>query len=120
MTPDLKWRWKDEELTAGWIDAGVYTAVEVVAIRETGLRVIADVEARRFPFDGSWLEWRPDPTWATPETPPGWDLVGGYDLPLSTGRRLRGVDPRLPPASVTEGGDGGRVWSRPPSPQPSP
>ena len=25
--------------------------------------VIGDVEGRRFPFDGSWLDWRPDPGW---------------------------------------------------------
>lgn len=95
VTPDLEWHWKDEEQVPQWVAAEVYTAREMEAIRAHGAAVIADIEARRFPFDGSWVAWRSEAGWSVPETPPDWDLVRGYDLPLSTFRRLKGVDPRF-------------------------
>ena len=99
-TPDLEWHWKDEELTSDWIAAGVYTAEEMAAIHESGLLVIRDIEARRFPFDGGWLDWRPDAGWQAPEVHPGWAALPGYDLSLSTGRRLRNVDHPSPPGGA--------------------
>jgi len=43
-------------------------------IRAEGERVIADIEAARFPFDGTWCDFRPDPAWPTPVLPStGWD-----------------------------------------------
>ena len=36
--------------------------------------------------------WRPQANWGIPEIHPHWDRVPGYDFPLSTGRRLVGVD----------------------------
>lgn len=98
VTPELEWRWKDDQFAEGWIAAGVYTREETERIAETGRRVIADIEARRFPFDGAWVDWRPDPAWGIPEVHPEWDRFPGYDLPLSTGRRLIGVDHPPPPS----------------------
>jgi hypothetical protein len=92
VMPDFSWHWKDEEHTQRWIDLGVYTREETDSFYEHGREVIADVDARRFPFDGSYLDWRPDPAWTTPTLVEGWDRVPDYDLPRSTGRRLTGVD----------------------------
>jgi hypothetical protein len=92
VRPDLTWEWKDEHLADHWVELGVYTREETARFFETGREVIAAVEARCFPFDGSWLDWRPDPAWGIPEVHPDWDRVPGYDLPLTSGRRLTGVD----------------------------
>lgn len=100
VSADLTWRWKDEQHVEQWIAAGVYTAEEFARIYDNGRQAIADVEARRFPFDGSLLDWRPEEHWGIPEIHPQWDRIPGYDLPLSTGRRLVGVDhPPRPHAS---------------------
>lgn len=92
VSADLTWRWKDEQAVEQWIAAGVYTAEEFERIYEHGMQAIADVEAHRFPFDGSMTGWRPEEHWGIPRIHPGWDSVPGYDFPLSTGRRLVGVD----------------------------
>lgn len=39
--------------------------------------MIALAEAGAFPFDGTWLDFRPDPAW--PPIPP--DLPDGWDRP---------------------------------------
>lgn len=91
VSPDLSWRWKDEDTIEQWIAAGVYTREEFDEIYEHGREAIADVEARRFPFDGSMVDWRPAADWGIPDIHPEWHRVPGYDLPLSTGRRLAGV-----------------------------
>lgn len=96
VSPDHAWRWKDEHQVQQWIDIGVYSAEEFEAIYDHGRQAIADVEARRFPFDGALVDWRPEAHWAVPTIHPEWDRIPGYDMPLSTGRRLTGVDhPRL-------------------------
>jgi hypothetical protein len=49
-------------------------AEQAAEIRSEGERVVADIEAARFPFDGSWLDFRPDEAWPLPTLPAeGWD-----------------------------------------------
>jgi hypothetical protein len=92
IAPDFTWRWKDEFLTKPLEEIGVFSSADTESFYATGREVLADMEARRFPFDGSYLNWRPDPNWSIPELHPGWDRVPGYDVNLTTGRRLTGVD----------------------------
>ncbi|MFJ8039104.1 DUF402 domain-containing protein [Kitasatospora sp. NPDC096147] len=75
VAPDLSWRWKDEDEFAEqtghplfWDGAGA------AAIRAEGERLIAVAEAGRFPFDGTWCDFRPEPGWVGPELPWWWDL----------------------------------------------
>jgi hypothetical protein len=37
--------------------------------------ILARIEKRHYPFDGSWLDWQPDPTWAPPTLPENWDKI---------------------------------------------
>lgn len=72
--PDRRWRWKDEDHFAhiqrfGWITAD-YSA----ELRAEGERVIARIEAAQSPFDGEWLDWRPDPSWPLPTLPKDWEI----------------------------------------------
>ena len=70
VAPDRSWQWKDEDdLTAVTGLAGYWDAPASDEIRAEGRRVLAEVEAGRFPFDGSWCDFRPDPAWPLPRLP---------------------------------------------------
>lgn len=69
VQPDLTWEWKDEDELALAVQRGRITPVEAGAVRTEGERVVDGIEARRFPFDGALIDWRPDPAWPTPDVP---------------------------------------------------
>jgi hypothetical protein len=73
IEPDLTWRWKDEDEFAMAQELGIFTPEQAAAIRAEGERVIADVEARRWPFDGGYELWRPEPSWTVPTIPADWE-----------------------------------------------
>jgi hypothetical protein len=74
VDPDRTWRWKDEDDFAAFTDApGYWTAAQAVAARAEGRRLIALAEEARFPFDGTYCDFAPDPTWSPPTLPTGWD-----------------------------------------------
>ena len=66
VAPDLSWEWKDEDELELAVERNRITAAKAREIRAEGERVVEDVEARRFPFDGALIDWRPDPTWPVP------------------------------------------------------
>ena len=83
VAPDRSWQFKDEaELDAVTGLAGYWDHEASVEIRAEAARVIADIEAGRYPFDGSWCDFRPDPSWPLPRLPeplpdfPGVELTG--------------------------------------------
>jgi hypothetical protein len=73
--PDRRWEWKDEhELTERLAHPEHYWVSDEAAVRAEGRRLIALAEAGEFPFDGTWVDFRPDPAWTGPTAlPPGWD-----------------------------------------------
>jgi len=71
---DLGWRWKDEDELEEAAAVGRLTATEANAVRIEGERVVADIEARLWPFDGSYDNWRPDPAWPLPVFPKDWNI----------------------------------------------
>jgi len=73
VDPDGLWSWKDEEEFASAQRIGRFSADEAKAIRREGERVIERIDSRRWPFDGSWIHWRPDPDWPIPDVPDSWD-----------------------------------------------
>ena len=75
--PDLTWRWKDADEVDLLVARGTFDPVFADRIRAEGEAVIARIERRGAPFDEPWPSWRPDPSWTTPELPPGWDIVDG-------------------------------------------
>lgn len=93
VAPDLAWRWKDEHTMDYWIEAGVFTREHVDRFYREGREAIADVEARRFPFDGAYLDWLPEAGWGLPEVHPEWDRLPGYDMSHAIGRPLPWTDP---------------------------
>jgi hypothetical protein len=75
VAPDLSWRWKDEEEFAERLaHPEHYWVADEAAVWREGHRVVESVEAGKFPFDGTWTDFRPDPSWPVPTTlPDGWD-----------------------------------------------
>ncbi len=72
VAPDLTWRWKDDDEFVIAQQIGRFTPMQAGGIRGEGERVIADIEARRWPFDGSLTGWRTDPDWTIPSMPHNW------------------------------------------------
>jgi hypothetical protein len=76
VRPDLSsWRWKDEDELAEAVAAGVVTPEEAAAFRAEGERAVALMEAGAHLVNRDWRQWLPDPAWAVPVLPPGWDVV---------------------------------------------
>ncbi|WP_127497262.1 DUF402 domain-containing protein [Actinoplanes solisilvae] len=73
--PDLTWEWKDEDEFAERLALPeFYWVHDEAAVWAEGFRVIKLIEAGEFPFDGTWTDFQPDPSWTAPtELPPGWD-----------------------------------------------
>lgn len=69
---DGSWRWKDEDELAIFVERGVFDEALAARAREEGLRVVRGAERNEPPFDEPWPDWRPDPSWPSPELPEGW------------------------------------------------
>jgi hypothetical protein len=70
------------------VELGIYRPQDVQDFYNAGREVIALIEARQFPFDGSYLDWIAPAEWTIPEAQPGWDRVPGFDLNITTGRHI--------------------------------
>ncbi len=72
--------WKDEaEFVARTGHPWYWNAVEAADIRATTERLAELARAGRYPFDGTHCDFRPDPAWAIPRLPDGWnDDATGY------------------------------------------
>jgi len=75
VAPDRSWRWKDQGELEEAVGRGLFSPEEAGEIRAEAGRVVERIRAGAPPFDGSWLDWEPDPAWPVPELPPGWDLL---------------------------------------------
>jgi len=75
VTPELQWRWKDEDVMEDRVRSGVYPQDFADAVRAEGERVIEAIEERRSPFSDGWERWTPDPTWTAPALLDGWDAL---------------------------------------------
>ncbi|MEV7622876.1 DUF402 domain-containing protein [Actinoplanes sp. NPDC089786] len=72
--PDRTWEWKDEdEFTERLGFPDHYWVADEAAVRAEGRRVVKIAEAGEFPFDGTWTDFVPDPSWELPGLPDGWD-----------------------------------------------
>jgi uncharacterized protein len=69
------WAWKDEDELAEAVDGGLFTEEDAAWFHYWGERAVEHILLREPPFDEDWASWRPDPAWAAPELPAGWDLV---------------------------------------------
>ncbi len=75
IDPQLNWKWKDEADYQEAIREGGIRADWVKAIEETQSEIFDKLQKRCYPFDGTWLDWRPDPSWSPPRLPDRWEVV---------------------------------------------
>ena len=74
VAPDRTWRWKDEDEFAERLAfPGHYWVPDPDAVWAEGRRVVKQIEAGEFPFDGTWTDFTPDPSWGPGVLEPGWD-----------------------------------------------
>ncbi len=75
VRPDFTLEWKDENDYQVAIEKEVILPEWIAEIEMAKAEVLANVEKRTYPFDGSWLNWMPDPTWLPPKLPENWDKI---------------------------------------------
>jgi len=75
VNPDFSMRWKDVEEYQMAIDHSLISAEWVKEIEDTKPEILERIEKRQYPFDGSWLDWKPDLGWSPPELPENWDKI---------------------------------------------
>ena len=73
--PDLSFAWKDVHDYEKGIETGIILPEWVEGIEMAKTEVLDRLEKRKYPFDGSWLDWQPDPTWSPPTLPENWDKI---------------------------------------------
>lgn len=73
VEPDMTWSWKDADELDRRGETGTYFPDFVTRVHEEGRRALVDLEARAFPYDGTWVEWEPEATWDIPALPATWD-----------------------------------------------
>jgi len=75
ITPDRVATWKDEDEFAAMTGGpGRWTAEEVPGIRAAGEHLMALAAAGKPPFDGRYVDYRPDPAWGPVTLPDDWDV----------------------------------------------
>ncbi len=74
IDPDMSWSWKDEDEWELAREHGLIAPDILDEVRREGERIIADAEARAWPFNAGFESWRPDPSWTAPSSlPDSWD-----------------------------------------------
>jgi protein associated with RNAse G/E len=75
VNPDLTCEWKDVDDYEKAIEHGIMTPQWIQGIEEAKPEIFDRLERRQYPFDGSWLDWKPDPCWSPPTLPENWDKI---------------------------------------------
>ena len=73
--PDFSYKWKDVDDYEKGIEMRVILPEWVDQIEAAKMEVLDKLEKRQYPFDGSWLDWMPAPTWSPPKLPENWDKI---------------------------------------------
>ena len=75
INPDFSFEWKDEDDYQKAIDNRVIIPKWTQEIEMAKKEVFDKLEKRQYPYDGSWLNWMPDPGWSPPKLPLNWDKI---------------------------------------------
>lgn len=75
VTPELAWRWRDEQELANHVTEGFYTAALAAAARLEGQSAIEAIVRREHECVRGWPEWSPPPAWTIPPFARGWDTT---------------------------------------------
>ena len=75
INPDFSYEWKDVEDYQKAIDHGLISVEWIQGIEKAKSEIFDKFKKRQYPFDGSWLDWTPDPDWSPPTLPANWDKI---------------------------------------------
>lgn len=75
IEPTYEWRWKDLDDYQRGIECGILRQEWIKEIDTAKQEIFDRLEKRQYPFDGSWLNWLPDPNWSSPKLPKNWDKL---------------------------------------------
>ena len=73
--PDFSYEWKDVDDYQTAIEHGIIPPEWIKCIEDSRPEIFYKLEKRQYPFDGSWLNWMPDPSWPPPKLPENWDKI---------------------------------------------
>ena len=75
INPDFSFEWKDLGDYQKAIDNGIIFPEWTLEIDEAVKEIHNKLEKRQYPYDESWLNWLPDPSWSPPKLPENWDKI---------------------------------------------
>jgi protein associated with RNAse G/E len=75
LHPDFSYEWKDVDDYQKAISHGVILPQWADKIDAAKEEIFQKIDDRKYPFDGSWLDWKPDPDWEPPKLPENWDKL---------------------------------------------
>jgi protein associated with RNAse G/E len=75
INPDFSCEWKDVEDYERAIEEKIIFPEWIRKIDVAKQKILEKLEKRQYPFDGSWLNWMPDPSWSLPKLPENWDKI---------------------------------------------
>lgn len=75
IRPDFSYAWKDVDDYELAVSHGLILPEWYRAIETAKGEVLERLNRRQYPFDGSWLDWKPDPGWSPPCLPQNWDKI---------------------------------------------
>jgi predicted RNA-binding protein associated with RNAse of E/G family len=75
INPDFSYEWKDLDDYQKAIAHEIISPEWIHGIETAKQEIFAKLEKRQYPFDGSWLNWMPDPSWSPPKLPENWDKI---------------------------------------------
>jgi protein associated with RNAse G/E len=73
--PDFTHKWKDVDDYQKAIEYEIISPESIEGIEAAKQDVFEKLETRQYPFDGSWLNWKPDPNLSPPTLPENWDKI---------------------------------------------
>jgi predicted RNA-binding protein associated with RNAse of E/G family len=73
--PDFSFEWQDLDDYQKAIESEIIFPEWIEGIESAKQDIFDRLEKRCYPFDGSWLDWAPDPAWSPPTLPEDWDKI---------------------------------------------
>jgi len=75
INPDFTYEWKDVDDYQKAIEHEIISPEWIQGVEEAKQVIFEKLEKRQYPYDGSWLNWMPDPNWRPPPLPENWDKI---------------------------------------------